>query len=442
MSDNHEWIGKTYLSDFGWNVLEDLAEIGARLGASEGERKGHDRVRKAFRKAGLRNINEHTFQMTRWRRSGAGVKLNKPRDRTFDAIALPGSPSGQVRGEVEHLHHGLPEDFENRNLSGKIVIARSDVPSYYDRWIHRREKYYRAVDAGADAFVFQNHVEGCLPPTGSLGGGEKVLGEIPAVGISKETGAHIQRYTQNSQVEGTVEVQAQIDEGTSQNVTGEVGPDTDETILVGAHVDGHDISQAAIDNGAGTAIVCEIARILSDLEDQLKTRVRLIGFGAEELGLIGSQRYARDHALDDLKLVVNCDGIGRGRNMKVHTNEFEGITPIVESVADRAHHPIEAVPEMVLHSDHWPFVWNGVPGIMVSSETGEQGRGFGHTYADTLEKVDVREIREHAILATMMIQEFARTDVDIPRRDPENIQEQLEQKGHDTWMKTARDWPF
>jgi len=439
---DHDWIGDAYTTRFGWSVLEDLTEIEHRLAASKGERIGHDRVKTAFEKAGLRNVSEQSFQMEKWARGSSSLDITSPREVSLDCIALPGSPEGPVAGEIVHVGYGLPDQYDESEIRGNIVLARSDVPDHKDRWLHRREKYYRAYDAGALAFIYQNHIEGCLPPTGSLGNDQYQIGEIPAIGVSKEVGERVARYTRNGTVRGTIRIDAEIGNGTSQNVYGELGPDTEEEIIVCCHVDGHDISQAAIDNGAGTAIVCNLADIFSQIEDRLETRLRFIGFGAEELGLVGSARYAAQHDTSSTKLVYNCDGIGRGRNLKIYTNRFDGITPAIERLSDEIDHPIKIRPEVLTHSDHWPFVWRGVPGIMVMSETEEKGRGFGHTYADTLDKVDIREIREHAILSAMLLLKYARTDYDIERKTADQIREYLIETGEAKWMKACRDWPY
>ena len=439
MLESPDWIGRTYTSTVGWNVLYDLTEIGSRLGASEGERRGHERVAEAFDSLGVRDVHDHSFGLTRWERGDAGVTTTVPTTTEFEAIALPGSPPGDISGEIVHLGYGLPDDYDE-DLTGAIVVARSDVPKHHDRWMHRREKYFRAYDAGAAAFVYQNHVEGCLPPTGSLGGGEDVMGPLPAVGVSKEVGERLRRYAADGPVEGRVTVDVDVGEGESRNVVGTLGPETDETVLVGAHVDGHDISQAALDNGSGTAVLCEVARALADREDNLDRRVTLIGFGAEELGLIGSTVYANDHDLDDVVGIVNCDGAGRARDLLAKTCGFPGMRDVVESVADDLTHPIRVVPGVNTHSDHWPFVQRGIPGVQLHSETGS-GRGFGHTYADTLDKADVRAIRDHAVLASLIVERLAARDP-IARRDPEDIAAELRADGLAEPMRVAGDWPY
>ncbi|MFB6299020.1 MAG: M28 family peptidase [Halobacteriales archaeon] len=437
--DRTDWIGDRFVSTLGTDLLADLTEIGARLGASEGEQRGHDRVMEAFETIGAHNVQQHEFDLTKWERNSAAITTSGS-DTPFECIALPGSPATATAGELVHLGYGLPEDFENADLEDTIVVARSDVPDYHDRWLHRREKYFRAYEAGANAFVFQNHVEGCLPPTGSVGGGEEVMGPLPAVGVSKEIGEQLRRYADRGH-DATVDIDVAVSDGTSQNVTAELGPDTDETVLLTAHVDGHDISQGALDNGSGIATVVEAGAALADIEDQLETRVRLIGFGAEELGLKGSQQYTKQIDTDTVKTIVNGDGVGRGRDMRVRTCGFEEMGAAIRSVGDAFDHPIQVVPRIAPHSDHWPFVWRGIPGVQVASDTGS-GRGYGHTAADTFDKIDRRAIRTHGVLVADFVRRLAEADRSIDARDPAEIRDELIAEEQDISMRIAGEWPF
>jgi Zn-dependent M28 family amino/carboxypeptidase len=440
MLDDSNWIGRSYISDIGQSVLRDLAELGDRPGASGNERRGHECLAERLKAVDVHDLSFHEFEMTKWERGNAGVQTSTPTDREFDCIALPGSPAGEVEAEIIHLEYGLPKDFENADLDGKIVVARSDVPEHHDRWMHRREKYFLAYEGGAEGFIYQNHIPGCLPPTGSLGGSMDVMGPIPAVGISKEIGERLALYANEGSVHGSVSVDVSVSDGSSQNVVGTLGPDTNETVVIGAHVDGHDISEGALDNASGVAVLCEVARALADREEDLQRQVTLIGFGAEELGLVGSQQYAETHDLSDVLGIVNCDGAGRARDIIAKTCGFPAMQDVVKGVTSDLGHPVRVVPGVNTHSDHWPFVQRGIPGVQMKSETGE-GRGFGHTYADTLDKTDVRAIRDHGIVIAILIKRLTERDY-IPRRDSESIADELREKGFEEPMRTAGDWPY
>src|SRR6056297_1705469 len=325
-----QWIGETFTSDAGWDHLETLVDIGDRMAGSEGEREAAERTRDALADAGARDARLEEFDVQGWTRGDSEVRAG---ETAQESIALPRSPDATATGELVDLGYGLPEDFEETDFEGKVVMVASNVPDYYDRFIHRREKYYYAVEGGASGFVFRNHVEGCLPPTGSVGTEDDPIGDIPAVGVSKEVGARLSRRWDGDSV--TVDVEAEIYDATSQNVHAELGPDTDQEVYVTSHIDAHDIAEGAMDNGAGTAMVVEIARALAEREDELDTRVRFVAFGAEEVGLEGSGHMAERTDLDDVKAVVNNDGVVRGRTLSLYTHGFDALDEAASAVADR-----------------------------------------------------------------------------------------------------------
>src|SRR5688572_18354000 len=65
----------------------------------------------------------------------------------------------------------------------------------------------------------------------------------------------------------------------------------DEMYIVGAHMDGHGWGQAANDNGSGTALVMELARILNTPDVVTDRSIRFILWNNEETGLNGSRAY-------------------------------------------------------------------------------------------------------------------------------------------------------
>jgi hypothetical protein len=65
----------------------------------------------------------------------------------------------------------------------------------------------------------------------------------------------------------------------------------DEMYIIGAHMDGHGWGQAANDDGSGTAIVMELARILNAPGVQTERSIRFALWNNEETGLNGSAAY-------------------------------------------------------------------------------------------------------------------------------------------------------
>jgi hypothetical protein len=83
----------------------------------------------------------------------------------------------------------------------------------------------------------------------------------------------------------------------------------DEMYIVSAHMDGHGWGEAANDNGSGTALVMEVARVLSGPDVRTARSVRFILWNNEETGLNGSRAYVAQRAA--LQGVEDPPGSGR-----------------------------------------------------------------------------------------------------------------------------------
>ena len=65
----------------------------------------------------------------------------------------------------------------------------------------------------------------------------------------------------------------------------------DEMYILGGHMDGHGWGQAANDDGSGTALVMELARVFSSPDVKTDQSIRFILWNNEETGLNGAQAY-------------------------------------------------------------------------------------------------------------------------------------------------------
>ncbi|MFW5896289.1 MAG: M28 family peptidase, partial [archaeon] len=128
--------------------------------------------------------------------------------------------------------------------------------------------------------------------------------------------------------------------------------------------------------------------------------------------------------------------------LELSTHRFDELDAAAGRVAERFDHPISTVPRMVPHSDHWPFVRWGVPGYMVSSKSETAGRGWGHTEADTLDKLEPRTLREQSILLTELVVEMADGGVEIPHTEAATIADYLKAEDQAIGMKKTGGWPY
>jgi hypothetical protein len=83
----------------------------------------------------------------------------------------------------------------------------------------------------------------------------------------------------------------------------------DEMYVLGAHMDGHGFGEAADDDGSGTALVMELARILSAPDVQTEVSIRFALWNNEETGLNGSRAYVEQRR--ERQGLENPPGSGR-----------------------------------------------------------------------------------------------------------------------------------
>jgi Zn-dependent M28 family amino/carboxypeptidase len=99
----------------------------------------------------------------------------------------------------------------------------------------------------------------------------------------------------------------------TQNLIAETPTGRDnQTVMAGAHLDSVPEGPGINDNGSGSAALLEIALQLADKRIQTRNTVRFAWWGAEEAGLVGSQRYVDSLSgsqLNDLELYLNFDMI-------------------------------------------------------------------------------------------------------------------------------------
>ena len=95
--------------------------------------------------------------------------------------------------------------------------------------------------------------------------------------------------------------------------TGTLYPDT--YVIIDGHYDTKN-GTGTNDNGTGTAIILELARILKDVPTEYS--IKFIHFSGEEIGLTGSSHYVDNVVIPenlDLKVVFNIDEVGGVSNM-------------------------------------------------------------------------------------------------------------------------------
>jgi len=396
------------------NLYTLCDDIGPRFVATPGNDRAAAFILERFEAYGLDNAATEPFDMSVWRRGSASLEVTTPFEMALPCYDLPYAPP-TGRGGIERplIDVGWGTDEEIEQFAGQLKgnMALVSQPSR-----HRSAIYHACVDAGAVAFLIANPTPGLLLNTGSVGSGE--WGAIPAVSITYEHAHRLLRSMEHSPVTARLETHSHCEDATTANVVGELigGERPDELIVVGGHFDSHEIGPGAYDNAAGTVVMMEVARLLADQRQHLGRTVRFIGFTAEEVGVIGSERYAAAHEGDvaRTRLMVNLDMPGTSTPWVLAMHAYPELEPHVDTLARQLGADVKGRAMDHNHSDFAAFKRRGVPalGLMGSGRNMKHG-GFGHMAADTPEKVPTDGLTDAAAFIARLVLRAA-SDADWP----------------------------
>lgn len=177
------------------------------------------------------------------------------------------------------------------------------------------QKVLNAQNAGYDAaVVFNEGQEGRTETVaGTLGGETSVT--IPALGASFDVGAELFGLAQAGPVAVHVTTSTLITRDVpTANLLATTGEGrSDRQVIVGAHLDSVPAGEGINDNGSGSAQNLEIALQMAELGIQPRNQVVFAWWGAEEVGLIGSQFYVDSltkKQQKDVAVNLNFDMVG------------------------------------------------------------------------------------------------------------------------------------
>ena len=196
-------------------------------------------------------------------------------------------------------------------------------------------------------------------------------------------------------------------------------------LVLGGHFDSisldrtqtsQDLAPGADDNATGIAAVIEVARVLRDAD--LEMTVEFVLFGAEELGLIGSQDYVKRsrESGDEIQLMLTLDSIGTRSPRFPDAFSLDTIHPYAElgdlvalaadeytdlSARNGSGGTVVITNRGCRCSDHQSFIDGGYPGIGVFQYVSNPASHL-NTSVDTLGGVDITLVHgiAQAVLAS------------------------------------------
>jgi len=307
-------------------------------------------------------------------------------------------------------------------VKGKIVLFNHPMPPYCPErgsgyGTASRFRYHGArwaAEHGAVAALVRSATARSLrsPHTGGMSYGDATV-RIPTAALSLEDAESIAGLTRlGVPVTVNLKMGAQtLPDAESANVIGELRGTTnpEEVVLISGHLDSWDAGHGAQDDGGPCVAVMEAINVLRRLDLRPRRTIRVVLWTNEENGLAGAKAYVKDHADELAKHVVAIEA-----DSGVFKPQGYSIECADEARAKRAAEQMDAILSVL--SGTFPDLktstgWSGADigqmksaGVVLMGHDVEGSTYFDyhHTHADTLDKVDPRELSENvAVLAAV-----------------------------------------
>lgn len=435
----------------GDSLMAHLAELQA-IGDEHGNRSvgtpGYDAstdyVRARLAAAGYDTAVDQDFEATVFEEfSPTAFSSAAPVEQTYaleeDFFTARYSGAGTVTAQVVPIDINLGGD--NQNNSGCQPSDFDGFPPGAIALIQRGScsfinKVNRAEQAGASGVILFNQGGNDNRLDAFLAGIDpENSNNPPTVITSYAVGAAL---AQAGDVEASIDVDASTEERATRNILVErIGTDPGQVVMFGAHLDSVAAGPGINDNGTGSMAMLAIAERLAQC-DPART-VRFAWWGAEEIGLVGSQHYVEnlaDSERESLMFYLNFDMIGSPNFVRfVHDGDgsrygYEG--PAGSDALELFFH--EYFEELGLpvtearfdgRSDYGPFLDAAIPtgGLFTGAEGsksnqeaelygGEQGEAYDACYHLACDVDETIAVEEYTRVATSVATAVSRFGIE------------------------------
>ncbi|WP_076069412.1 M28 family peptidase [Sphingomonas montana] len=404
--------------DVAYAITEGLTtEVGQRLAGTDAEARARDWGVARLKALGFRNVHIETYDMPVWVRGEERGEILSPFPQKLSLTALGNSGATPPAGldaeivafpSIEALRAADPAAVRGRIVYlTHAMLPTQDGSSYGASGIVRRQGPTVASQKGAAAIVIRSigtdHHR--TPHTGVQMFADGAA-PIPAAALSIPDAEQLDRILKRGRPVRMRLLLTPRQTGMRQsgNVVAEV-PGRDPKagiVVVGGHLDSWDLGTGAIDDATGIAITTAAAKRVMDAGRPLRT-IRVVWFGAEEVGAFGGIAYAKAHAGEKHVLMAESD-FGADRVWKFDTKVAPGALPVMDRIAT-ALAPLGIARGDNLASggsDITPLAATGIP-IVSLRQDGTRYFDLHHTPDDTLDKVDPIQLRQNVAAWTTML---------------------------------------
>ena len=427
-ADANRIIDAALADSAAWNRLAVLTEsFGHRFSGTKQLEDAIDWVIAEMKKDGLANVRGEPVMVPRWVRGEESVELVQPRRERLPMLGLGGSigtPREGITADVLVVTSFEDLKAKAAQARGKIVLWNVPFTTYGSTVAYRSRGAVEAAKVGAVASLLRSVGPYGMrtPHTGGMAYDSTVT-RIPAAAISMEDADMLHRMQQRGQrVAVTLRMSAQtLPDAPSRNVMGEiVGREKpDEVVVFGGHIDSWDVGRGAMDDAGGVVAAWEGLRVLQRLGLRPRRTIRVVGWTNEENGLRGGSAYRDQHraSLDKHILAIESDGgvfKPSGFGFTGSDSAF-AIMKQIGSLLDR----IEAgtITRGGGGADIGPIMALGVPGMGLQVD-GTRYFWYHHTDADTVDKLDPREVALSVAAMAVIAYVVADMPEPLPRGAP------------------------
>lgn len=480
---------------FNHGEVVDLAayladQIGGRLTNSPAMRRAERWTSDQFKSWGLKDVRADGFEFGRgWWIESSRVRMIAPRALELRGIPIAWTPAtnGAINASVIVAPMITDKDFTEwkGKLSGKIVlvtwpgVAKDDVEAPFQRLndadIVKLDKYQQpsfdpeARQKRIDRFRFRTKLDTFLAEEGAVAwvqmsrtDGRIVHGEgygyragktpkLPGLEIGAEDYRRLARLAKLTDVKLEMDSRVHFEDAdhNAYNILADL-PGSDPAagyVMAGAHLDSWVAADGAADNGAGSAVVMEAARILTSIGAHPRRTIRFALWAGEEQGLLGSSAYVEkylarrppitDPTLADLPPYFSLDTYpvqtlsgfsqmdayfnidnGSGKIRGIYTEGNFAVVPLFrEWLAPFTSLGAAAVvAEPTDATDHVFFSRLGLPAFQFIQDPLDYETRVHHSDLDTFDHLRPEDLRQAAAVLATVLMNAANIDRPLPRK--------------------------
>jgi Iap family predicted aminopeptidase len=256
---------------------------------------------------------------------------------------------------------------------------------------------------------------------------------VPTVIVRNDDYGRIERLLDDKddvKLEFNIENKVFPEGKTSYDVVAEIpGSDKkDEIVMLGGHLDSWHAATGATDNGIGSSIMLEAARLIQTLGLKPRRTIRVALWSGEEEGLLGSLAYVKEHfgtfenpkpEFAKLDCYFNIDtGTGRLRSASVFgpPEAAKDLEPIFPLFKDWGLGAVTATTSRATGgTDSTSYNNAGLPGIGYRQDPIEYNSMTHHTNLDTYERIIPEDVKQASAEVAAAVWYVANLDQMIPR---------------------------